>query len=389
MGYGILHSLLINVRFNSRPGMFHIKTIRFFLALILLVSQSAIAVVVDDLYVVELAVPDQTTTVRLDTFKQGFQQVIVKVSGSDAALKSRAFISAQSRSDRYIKQFSYVQASSGSQEASEDEAVDVLNLRMSFNQRLIESLLRENGFPVWGRERPSSLVVISYDVNENIKLVSDGNTPELIGMLDERSRAYGVPLLFPLLDLEDIALVDVGVVASREYSSIEAMAARYSPDALIVGQLIGRSGGGWQGDWEVRSSGQLFRWKFQAASKEEVIDQVIRNLAKVLANEFALEVNTEGNQQLLVRVDSVADLQDVIALQQYFSRLSVIESVRVALISANTVSFELVLRNQIEDLQKLLEIGSVLDVSDFPEVNPDGENQVILNYVYSGQGVNN
>ena len=85
-------------------------------------------------------------------------------------------------------------------------------------------------------------------MNENIKLVSDDATPDLIEALDQAASQHAVPVLFPLMDLEDIALVSISDIVSREYDSINTMASRYVPDALLVGQIVGRSGKGWQGD---------------------------------------------------------------------------------------------------------------------------------------------
>jgi hypothetical protein len=209
------------------------------------------AVVVDDLFTVELAVADQTTSLRLEAFSQAFRQVIVKVSGSDDALKSAAFERPIERSARYVKQFRYINRS---QAQGEEIEAGRLYLRIDFDQQLIESLLREHNFPVWGRERPSSLLVISYDVNEKIKLVSEDATPDLIEALDRAAAIHAVPVLFPLMDLQDISLVRIGDIVAREYDNIKTMAQRYQPDALLVGQIIGRSGSGWRGDWATRFS---------------------------------------------------------------------------------------------------------------------------------------
>ncbi len=237
-----------------------------------LLPAPAHAVTVEDLFTVELPVADQTTSLRLESFSEAFKQVIVKVSGSDEALHSPAFKRPIENSARYVKQFRYLNRS-----LPDDEELTRarLFLRIDFDQQLIEGLLREQNFPVWGRERPSTLLVISYDVNENIKLVSDDATPDLVEALDRAASIHAVPVLFPLMDLEDIALVNIGDIASREYENIDTMAKRYAPNALLVGQIVGRSGQGWQGDWEVRFAEQIFKWSFKASSKQDVIDQVI------------------------------------------------------------------------------------------------------------------
>ena len=365
------------------------KSTKFFTLLAVLLSAlqlPAKAVTVEDLFTVELPVADQTTSLRLESFSEAFRQVIVKVSGSDEALHSPAFERPIEGSARYVKQFRYI-----TRESQDEEEIEAgsLYLRIDFNQQLIESLLRENNFPVWGRERPSSLLVISYDVNESIKLVADDSTPDLVEVLDQAASIHAVPVLFPLMDLEDIALVKIGDIVARQYENIDTMAARYAPDALLVGQIIGRSGVGWQGDWEVRFAEQIFKWQFEASAKQAVIDQVIRHLAKILALEYALEDHRRVEQSLLLSVSALDGINNLIAVQEYLKSLNVVDSVRVAMINQDVITYRLQLRNNPEDLQRLIDFGDVLEQEDFPQVSTQGEEQIILNYSYIGRGVSN
>jgi hypothetical protein len=323
---------------ENRETMKLHKLLALLSVLLGMVSLPAKAVTIEDLFTVELPVADQTTGLRLESFSQAFRQVVVKVSGSDDALRSPALERPIESSARYVKQFRYITRSLP--EDAEFEA-ERLILRIDFDQRLVESLLRENNFPVWGRERPSSLLVISYDVNENIKLVTQDSTPDLVEALDQAASIHAVPVLFPLMDLEDIGLVNIGDIVSREYGKIETMAVRYAPDALLVGQILGRSGQGWQGDWEVRFADQIFKWKFKSSSKKEVTEQVIRHLAKILALEYALEDHRRVEQTLLLSVSALEGIENLIKVQKYLKSLNVVDSVHVAMINKDVITYRL------------------------------------------------
>lgn len=348
--------------------------------------QPAAAVVVEDLFTVELPVADQTTSLRLESFSEAFKQVIIKVSGSDDALRSPAFKRPIERSARYVKQFKYTNRSLPDDAESNTSR---LFLRIDFDQQLIEGLLREHNFPIWGRERPSSLLVISYDVNENIKLVSDDTTPDVVESLDMAAVQYAVPVLFPLMDLEDISRVSIDDVVSRQIESIDTMASRYAPDALVVGQIIGRSGQGWQGDWEVRFTDQIFKWRHQASSKQGVVDQVIRHLARILALEYALEDHRRVEQSLLLSVSAMDGIDHLIQVQKYLKSLNVVDNVQIAMVNQDVVTYRLQLRNDATDLQRLIELGEVLEPEDFPQINTQSDEQVILNYSFIDRGLGN
>jgi hypothetical protein len=53
------------------------------------------------------------------------------------------------------------------------------------------------------------------------------------------------------------------------------------------------------------------------------------------------------------------------------------------------VTYRLELRNNPEDLQRLIEFGEVLEQEDFPQLSTQGEEQIILNYSYIDRGAGN
>jgi len=362
------------------------KQILFFLLLLCQsVFQVSVAVTVEDLYSIEVPVADQTTRLRLDAFREAFQQVVVKVSGSNDALLSQALKRPIQNSARYVKQFTY---DSRESENAQDLG-SLLFLKIDFNQRLIESLLRDNNIPVWGRERPGNLLVISYDFNETVKLVTGDSAPKLVKMLDDAAGKQGLPILFPLMDLEDISLIQVGDVVSRHIEKIDSMASRYAPDVLVVGQIVGRSGTGWFGDWEVRFDEQLFKWQHEASSQEAIVNQLVKHLARVLALEYALESHVASIQNLMINISGLSGIKQLIAAQKYLQSLTVVDSVRIALIENDVGTFRIRLKNRIEDLQRLIEFGEVLEQEDFPQINTQLADTIHLSYSYIDRGDSN
>jgi hypothetical protein len=364
--------------------------VKFFsLLLVLLILsplQSVKAVVIDELYTVALPVPDQTTGLRLEAFEAAFRLVLIKVSGSNEAQKNPAISRLAKSSSRYVKQFSYEGRPGVDADGSE---IKVLYLKVDFDQQLIERLLRKHNFPVWGRERPSSLLVINSQTDGAVQIVTGDSAPKIVELLDAAALNMGVPTLLPLMDLEDISLVDVSDVTSRHFKVINIMAARYEPDAVVVGEIVELDSDNWQGTWEVRFADQIFKWRHKAATPRPVIDQLIAHLASVLALEYALEDHQSNEQELLLKVSSMQGINHLISVQKYLASLNVVESVQVTLISNEEVTFYLKLRNSAEDLQRLIDIGNVLEQQDLPQVNAQSTGGVVISYDYIGRGISN
>ena len=333
------------------------------------------AVLVDDLYSIELPVPDQTTSERLSAFNQAFSQVLVKVGGSKDILENPALERPLKNSARYVQQFRYLVRKDP--EADEFDSGQ-LYLRVLFNQSLVEKLLRENDISVWGKERPSTLLLVSYDVNKNASLVSSDTTGSLVEELDKLAQRHGLPVLFPLLDLEDRVILGVQDIIETNEVNIDALAARYAPDAVLSGQLVGRAGKGWQGEWQVRFADRIFRWQYQAGSRAEVMDQMISQLAQTLASEYALESYQAFEQEVLFSVDQVFALTDQIKVLSYLQGLDAIESVRLVLIEDDRATYRIKLRNTADDLHRLISLGFILEQLELPQINAATDDQTVL-----------
>jgi hypothetical protein len=364
--------------------------VKFFSLLVALLGflsmQTVKAVVIDDLYTVALQVSDQTADLRPAAFEAAFELVLIKVSGSDEAQKNPAILRLSKKSSRYVKQFSY---ESRPGVDADGVATKFLYLKVNFDQQLIEQLLRKYNFPIWGRERPSSLFVINSQSGGTIQIVTADSAPKVFELLDGASLRMGVPTLLPLMDLKDISLVDVSDVTARHFDVINNMAARYWPDAVVVGEIVELGLDSWQGAWEVRFADQMFEWRHKASTQKDIIDQLINHLASVLALEYALEHHQRNEQELLLKVSSMQGIGHLIMVQKYLESLNVVESVRVALVSKKEVTFYLKLRNSAEDLQKLIGIGNILEQQGLPQVNLQSSDGVVLSYDLIGRGLSN
>lgn len=327
------------------------------------------AVVVDDLFTIELEVADQTPSVRQKAFQKAFENIIIKVSGSRDPLNDALFKRPLRNTSRYVKAFSY------NRQAVDEDAIDegLLLLKVDFSQKLIETLLRNAGYPVWGKVRPSILMLMSLQLNKNIELVSEDSAPELIEYMEGLSVKHGLPTQFPLLDLEDRAVLGYKKPASTSASRVNELGLRYQSDVVLVGDLVGIIGQGWKGVWQSQFSGQVFEWEFQASTKEQVMSKSMSYLAQLLAQEYALGSIKESQNEVIIHVADVTSLPQYLKILRYFASLAVVEKTQVKTLTSDSVSFYLTLRNSPEELHRLIELGSVIEQLDLPVVNATDE----------------
>jgi hypothetical protein len=351
------------------------RTTFLFCLVIYLMTQPLRAAVVEDLYSVELPVADQTTAQRLSVFNQAFRNVIVKLTGSQAVLEQPSLKRPLNNSARYVRQFRYFQR----ELEATDEMLETsqLMLKVTFNQEALEDLLRENGIAIWGKQRPNTLLLISYDVNKNISLISSDTNDDMVGLLDDLANQLGLPVLYPLLDLEDRVQLGVKDVLDLNEQSIETLAARYAPDAVLIGNITGRTGKGWEGRWQIRTSTQIANWNHQARSRDEVMHRLMARLAQTLAGEYALDAYVDAEEDILFTVDGVFQVQDHIKVQSYLQSLDAVELSRPVQFTQDKVVYRVTLHSSSDDLTRLIGLGNVLELVELPQIDVASETQTI------------
>jgi len=141
-----------------------------------------------------------------------------------------------------------------------DGMVDRGRFRVEFYSNRIDQALESLGKPVWGPERPLTLLWIAIDAGGGERvLLSDagigadalGDTAGVVGVRPETvelaaaireeiqrvADERGLPIRFPLLDLEDLTSVTAADIWGTFVEPIEAASARYGADAILIGRI--------------------------------------------------------------------------------------------------------------------------------------------------------
>ncbi len=98
-------------------------------------------------------------------------------------------------------------------------------LKVTFDRNAVERLLREKRLPVWDANRPGALVWIGVDQASHRRLGMPDDDTALYSVLTDSSGGRGVPLIFPLMDLEDQTLLQVADIWGDFEANIVALRA--------------------------------------------------------------------------------------------------------------------------------------------------------------------
>lgn len=327
--------------------------------LCLLVSGPLQAGKVSGLYQASVPVTRQDANERATAIVAAFTQVLIKVTG-EARLEERPVVRELVRGAAgFVQQFSYEQRAQRA--AAPDQApLDTLYLQVQFDANAVNEALRKRGLPVWGDVRPATLVWLAVERGSQRFLVGADSEPGLIAELQEASARRGIPILLPLLDIEDQAALSVADVWGNFQGSVLRAAERYQPDAVLVGRVYRLRSGLWAAAWSLYHGGNASNWLASGEQASQVLYQGLDGTAELLAARFAPIGLTLSGGEFLLRVEAVNTLEDYARVQRYLSGLQPIQSLQPDRISPGEAQFRVTLEGDYRVLQQTIGLSHQL-----------------------------
>ena len=312
------------------------------LSLLSLLPLTAQAVEVEQLYSASVMAVDNKS--NRDLQKVAFAEVLVKVSGNaniaaDPVIK-KALINTR---EYLVKQ-------------AEERVDGERYLQTSFNEKKINRLLRSSGFGVWSQNRPQQIVWLVVDENfsRSIKGESDSDYAEFIDAIKAQANKRAIPVLFPVMDLDDQLQVSSSDLWGQFTDPVELASTRYAADNYIIAKLI-KQNEDYQLNWSMygrNNSNQPFEIWLNGQGQGELAT-IGTALTDSLANHLGerYSVKASGNNEIVyLNVDAIDGITDYAKLIEMFSELSAVAQVDLETVSGSSLQLKLVLLGTQQDL---------------------------------------
>lgn len=337
------------------------------LALALALAGAAGAVEMNDLYTTRVPWESGAPEGRADAYRRALGEVLVRVTGDAGAAGDPVLAELFAEPADYV--LGYRPGAEGT-------------LWVSFDGRAIAATLRSAGRPVWGSDRPLTLVWLAVDrgrgdreligAGERQPGVDSGRTADpnafLRERLLERAAARGIPVAFPLLDAADREAVSASDVWGGFDERLLAAARRYDAPSVLIGRAR---------DAGARIS---WRWVFDGEERNWSGDPetAVARIADSMAGEFAL-LAADGGETVALSVDGVRSLTAYGELSRYLRSLSIVEALGVREVRGDTIVFELRLLGDTARLRRTLAAGDMLRASGSSgvRVGPEARGEVL------------
>lgn len=330
----------------------------------LLLSMLAIPLLVeaarlDNLFEAEVQATGRDSAARDAALLAALKEVLVRLTGSRAALQTSAAASLTKEPGRLVEQFRFIEIPATPEQAKQ------LRLWVQFDGVSLSRELRQAGLPYWGAVRPDILAWLAVDDRGRRYLLSESNQQAVAAELARSAHRHGLPLTLPLLDLEDQRAVKFTDVWGGFYAAVETASERYRPQVILTARLErGSHTGDWRADWQLSDGPHQQSWRSHAANLQAAIDSGVADAAEWLAQRYAVVATQAGLRTLVV--EGVRDLPDYARVSQYLASLSPVDRVDVLRVEDQEVEFNLELSADETNLLQVITLGRVLQQTGDP-----------------------
>ena len=323
------------------------------LCLLITLPMFSVRAATPELFDAEVVVPNQTSGVRTRATSAALEEVLVRVAGQDAVLKTAPAKQMLKKPDALVQQYRYFY-----EPGSEPP---LLKLWLRFDGDAIRNSLQQQGQAYWGSERPDTLVWLAVEDRGKRYVVSADDGTDVQQQIALAAKQRGLPVLFPLMDLEDQSQVRFSDIWGGFFENVMAASRRYSPQAVLIGRLNRSPSGGWSSRWHLEVAGKPAAWSDSRQQLNKLSQQGIDDTADRLASRFAVAPGSSSSNTVSISVSGVDSLSDYARLSAYLKGLTAVSGMQVERVAGAEIDYALQLNGSLDDLTRTVTIGTVLE----------------------------
>jgi hypothetical protein len=284
-----------------------------------------------ELYQATAPLSDHSEGAYTAAFQAGLKIVLMRVTGRRTADEDPALAPLLSNARRYVQQY----------RGAPDNQVWV-----AFDGPAIERWLTQNGLPLWGHERPSTVVWLAVQTGQQTgTIVTAEASSDLKAAIDAAADMRGIPLIWPsATDLQKSHL-DYASLSGTAPGSLAEIGHAKGADGVLIGRAANATA----------TAGVRWTLLFQDRSSE--FSGTLEGVNRAADTYAGLFAASGSLAPVDIEVSGITELQDYASVQTYLESLTFISHVSVEALTGDTVRFRLTTRGGIEPLQHALALS--------------------------------
>lgn len=282
--------------------------------------------------------------------REALQQVLIRVTGQPDILQRPQLRSELANAASYVKQFEAVRTEQGN------------NVRVLLDAQRIQQFLLEQQIPIWGGQRPELLFWIVEQQGTERQFVRQ-NDSVWLESLQQALNTQALPYTLPLYDIDDLLNLTETDVWAGFWQQIEQASSRYRVHQIVVLLLEATDNltePGWRLTALRQHNGNVLRDELEASSELALMEQFAGRLSQQLAQQYAILLSPDAQQQAVLQINGVTTLADVVSLERRLNELLGVSRVQIVRHAPAETLFRLTLQMSTEQLLQSLAFESNL-----------------------------
>lgn len=347
------------------------RPMQIFLCLLLFsfVSCHCFAQGIENLYSVVIQVSDNTNTTRGKYLPQAFEEVIKRVSSSQDIINEPEYEKARQHLDRFVSNYFYT-----------ENADKTYTLTLRFNEQTINGFLYKLGRQTLGKNRPQVLLWLVMEQHDTVQFVDYISQANVATKIETYSKTYGLPIIFPLLDLTERLFISENDVINYNLPPLQQASDRYNTHTMVLGKMI-NVGGIWHCEWRLVNGEQNVAWHTSSSKLDDGLEQMVNQVAdRLIVHKETLRAPRVNKQGITLRIKGVESVTDYAKILEHIKRMPVVQNVEVGSVDGNRAEFLVTADGGFDELLKNIKLSNMLATDLTPQINVPSNNGLDLIY---------
>lgn len=298
--------------------------------------------------------------------KEAMAIVLQRVlAGSNKVLDDPVAKTAVAQARFYVKQHQYSLL-----EKASDASGQARVMRVLFDETRLLNLLSTGRVGIWSEIRPETLFWLVVEEHGKRRFFKPELMPYIESAISKAAKQQGLPLIFPLLDLEERAQIAVYDVLSAYPEQLLDISARYDVVSILAGRLA-RRGDCWRAEWAFYFDTGVQQWSKACSSLHEALLSGMRGVYTRLSHYYGVKPDILEQGMVMLNVAGIAGMNDITRVTRYLESLPMVKSVAWLSVKEGFNRYRVSYEGDSRVFQHALNAGGVLESMGTIEMGSD------------------
>ncbi len=287
----------------------------------------------DEMYNVVIPVADKQAN-QAALLKAAFKQVLIKVAGNRAIINDPTVKKQLNNAQQMVLDYAYL----------DKPGIDGQRLlKVRFDPALIQDVLLGAEQEIWGGQRPVTVVWLVDDNGKKKQIIATDTKIQITKTLAQVSEQRGLPMMLPLMDLEDLAKISPDQIWQLDIDAISSASIRYSSPVQIVAKINSQQENNAVNiDWYVLHDYSRKHYSNTANNITTALEQGLQEGIDFIARRYARNDDEQGHPSTVVlTVYKVKGVEHYAKLMTYLEQLPIVKRFEVQRIGGEDVTLDL------------------------------------------------